>query len=99
MSVFNKLAGKTATTPRTATANSVENHSFLTSILKKAKNDLLDPTAMVSTAGVRPESDRIWDPGGGPTCAVHLNQHLTSLLVIVMSDVDIDPNLLVQGVK
>ena len=38
VSVFNKLAGKTATTPQTATANSVDSHSFLTSILKKAKN-------------------------------------------------------------
>ena len=41
----------------------------------------------------------MWDPGGGPTSTVHLNQHLTSLLVIVMSDVDIDPNLLLQGGK
>ena len=38
VSVFNKLAGKTATTLRTATANSVDSNSFLTSILKKAKN-------------------------------------------------------------
>ena len=41
----------------------------------------------------------MWDPGGDPTSTVYLNQHLTSKLEIIMSDVDIDPNLLVQGGK
>ena len=39
----------------------------------------------------------MWDPDRPPTSTVHLNQYLTSILVIVMSDVDIDPNILVQG--
>ena len=52
---------------------------------------------MVSAAGVRPESDQIWDPGRDATSTVKLNQHLTSLLCIFMSDVDVAPNLLVQG--
>ena len=41
----------------------------------------------------------MWDPGRGPTSTVHLNQHVTSLLGIVISDVGIDPNLLVKGGK
>ena len=41
----------------------------------------------------------MWDPDRDPTITVNLNQHLTSLLGIVMYDVNIDPNLLVQGGK